>query len=503
LSFTVKQALLSTLLALALGLPGAWFLSSGQENRFLSLLRALSGIPFAMPSILVVLGFVLFFGNAGWLNQMIMEITGRNEGGVRILYRPAAVVLAHGFYNFPLVIRLAGDGLRQIRRAYSPAAAVLGSHPVKTVFTVLLPLSLPSIAGASLLVFLYCFTSFAVVLVLGGGPGTSTLAVEIYRQARISLNYDKAALLALVETLISVGVFVLFLLVEQGIPRTTVDRDRSMETRKPFAVYWFGAGLYGVLMLLLVAGPLLALPLESLLYRATRSGQAALSLRWWFALGDSALPALCRSLLLACTSATLACLLAGPAAAALVCFREQQGISNLIKAFTVAPLVSSGIVLGLGWLMLYGGSRGSFGNGRGELFSPAFFAAALVHAVLALPFAFNSISGGIKTLPSNIFRAATSSGAAPPIALATAILPLAGTQIRSAWAFAAVLSLGELNAVMMLGLENWETLPLLIYRAAGAYRYGPACAAGTLLILCCALLLLLAELPLKRKNHGS
>jgi thiamine transport system permease protein len=55
------------------------------------------------------------------------------------------------------------------------------------------------------------------------------------------------------------------------------------------------------------------------------------------------------------------------------------------------------------------------------------------------------------------------------------------------------LSLGELNAVMMLGMEGWETLPLYIYRAVGAYRYGTACAAGTLLILGCAACLLLSE----------
>jgi thiamine transport system permease protein len=185
-----------------------------------------------MPSILVVLGFVLFFGNAGWLNRLFMALSGREEGPLRVLYRPAAVILAHGFFNFPLVIRLVGDGLAGIRRAYTPAAAVLGAPPLKTALTVILPLLFPSIAAALLLVFLYCFTSFAVVLVLGGGPGASTLAVEIYRHARISLDYQGAALLALVETLIGAAVFLLFLLVEGRIPQTTVDRDRSMERQK-------------------------------------------------------------------------------------------------------------------------------------------------------------------------------------------------------------------------------------------------------------------------------
>ncbi|MDR3160976.1 MAG: iron ABC transporter permease, partial [Spirochaetaceae bacterium] len=74
---------------------------------------------------------------------------------------------------------------------------------------------------------------------------------------------------------------------------------------------------------------------------------------------------------------------------------------------------------------------------------------------------------------------------------------------RSAWAFSAAISLGELNAVLMLGLEGWETLPLLVYRAAGAYRYGTACAAGTLLMACCAGAFLLSEAGAKRSVHGT
>jgi thiamine transport system permease protein len=113
--FTFGQAFLSTLLALALGLPGAWFLGK-TNSRWKKVLRALTGIPFALPSILVVLGFVLFFGNAGWLNKIIMLITGKDEGPIRILYKPAAIILAHAFYNFPLVIRLVGDSISRINK---------------------------------------------------------------------------------------------------------------------------------------------------------------------------------------------------------------------------------------------------------------------------------------------------------------------------------------------------------------------------------------------------
>ena len=509
--FTVRQAFFSVLVALALGLPGAWFMGSAGSRessrfRFSPILRSLTAIPFAMPSILVVLGFVLFFGNSGWLNRIFMLITGRSEGPFRILYKPAAIILAHGFFNFPLVIRLAGDGLDRARKAYSAAAASLGASPFMTTLTVLLPLSVPSLLSAVLLVFLYSFTSFAVVLVLGGGPASTTLSVEIYRYARIFLNYHNAGVLALLETLIAVSLFLGYVLAGKKSREIKTDVemriDETIETQRKASLSWrawaarSAAILYGLVLVVFVLGPILSIPLESLLERPSRSARQVLSLTWWLSLsrGDTWLPALFRSLVLAFSSATLACVLA-VLAAGVVKLLEEQGRGNspgilLLRFFTTAPIVSSGIVLGLGWLIVYGRN-----------FSRAPFALVVLHGVIALPFAFNSIYEGFRSLPANTLNAAFVSGAGPLRFLVTTALPLSLPRLRSAWGFAAALSLGELNAVMMLGMENWETLPLYIYRAVGAYRYGTACAAGTLLILGCAAAFLLSET--RRIRHGS
>jgi thiamine transport system permease protein len=478
LRWTVVQAFLSALAALALGLPGAWFLSSpGLEgSRWVSFVRALTGVPFALPPVLAVLGFILFFGNSGWLNQAWAAMSGSNEGPLRILYRPEAVILCHAFYNFPLVMRLAGDGLKQARQRYGATSASLGAGPLKAATTVFFPLALPSIAAASLLAFLYSFTSFAVVLVLGGGPGATTLAVEIYRYARLSLDFQQAAVLALLETAIAATVFGLYMLCMGQAANVTVNREPRQivahRRKNRRSVLWL---LWSLLIAVLVIGPLAAIPLESFLSRATRSGAETLSLRWWLDAGNAAFPALGRSLVLAILAATIAtglgCL------AALV----QRPFSGLVGTLMVLPLASSGIVLGLGWLALYG-----------RAVSRTLLSAALVQAVIALPFSYKSISEGFRELPRNVVFAAMTLGASPLKRFFTVELPLISPRLASAWAIAAALSLGELNAVLMLGLE-WETLPLLIYRALGAYRYGQACAAGTLLLCAAMAMLWLAD----------
>ena len=497
--FTVRQAFLSVLVALAIGLPGAWFLSG--RSKFNPLIRTLSGVPFAMPSILVVLGFVLFFGNSGWLNRFLALLSG--VGQVRILYRSEAIILAHGFFNFPLVVRLAGDGLSRARKAYAPAASTMGASPVLTAITVLLPLSFPAILSACLLVFLYSFTSFAVVLVLGGGPATTTLPVEIYRYARIFLDYRNAGALALVETLITVSVFLTYVFVGKKSTRI-YSRSLAPDTQEhsleengksiPLLVFW---AVYGTLAALFVLGPLASVIVESLLSRSSRSAEQVFSLAMWQSLGDTFLPSLLRSLTLSFFSATLSCTLAISGAVAVKLLEKENlekhkcklypSLANLFRFFAAAPIVSSGIVLGLGWLTLYGSS-----------FSRSPWALVILHAVIALPFSFNSVSEGFRETPVRTLNAAQVCGADPLRSLLTTALPLSLPRIRSAWAFAAALSLGELNAVMMLGMENWETLPLYIYRAAGAYRYGAACAAGTLLLLGCAACFLLSELGRKK-----
>jgi thiamine transport system permease protein len=300
--------------------------------------------------------------------------------------------------------------------------------------------------------------------------------------------------LALTETLIAVLVFSGFvffgkksaLIRTEAAQRTLDEKGRTFPSRIIMIIY-------AVITALFVLGPIVSIILESFFSSASRSAHEALSFSWWLSLGETCLPALLRSLALAFFAASLSSVFAVLGAGAVKLLDERDRGStlgaNLLWLSCAAPVISSGIALGLGWLSVYG-----------KYFFPAPLALILIHSLIALPFAFNSISEGFRSLPSNILNAALLSGAAPLRSLRTIALPNSLPRLRSAWGFAAALSLGELNTVMMLGMERWETLPLYIYRAAGAYRYGTACAGGTLLLLCFAACLLLSEW---KGKHGA
>lgn len=492
--FTVLQAALSTVATLALGLPGAWILGSG-KFRGARALRALASVPFAMPPILVVLGFVLFFGNAGWANRALMSLLGSEEPVLSILYRPEAIILAHAFYNFPIVLNMVGDSFYRARTSFAPVASTLGASSPIFFRTVLLPISAPAIAASALLVFLYCFTSFAVVLVLGGGPGATTLPVEIYRAARISLDFPSAGSLALIETGVAVIAYAAYAVADGRARRLTGQaddraRDRGNEAASDATPAMKAAALvYFSIVALLILGPILSVFAESVLTRAKSAALPIPTLKWWAELGQNALPALGRSVVLASCAATISVALATLAALAAWGSRAygKEGAwdragRNALSAFCFAPVASSGIVLGFGWLRLYGPSL-----------ARSFWAVAFAHAVSALPFAYRAVAEGFRSLPDRTANASAALGAPPLTTACRVALPTAASRIRSAWAFSAAISLGELNAVLMLGLDGYETLPILVYRAAGSYRFGAACAAGVLLALSCALAFALSD----------
>ncbi|MDR0908362.1 MAG: iron ABC transporter permease [Spirochaetaceae bacterium] len=482
-TWTLMQAFLSACLALLLGIPGAWFLSGEGGGRFARVFRqvlnALGALPFALPPILVALMFALFFGNSGWLNSALALILHTDEVPLHILYRPSAIILAHAFYNFPLFIRLCGDALKNVRNAYSASAYSLGSKPIGLFFRVCLPLILPAVFSAFLLAFLYSLGSFAIVLVLGGGPAASTLSVEIYRYARITLHFPQAALLALIETVFCISVFLVYNFFSQkSTTQIAGQRNSVKHFTYPFAKKENSfLILYALFILLFVGGPFLTIFVES-----------ALKFNPSFPL-HSLFAALGRSIVLALLASSFSVILAICAQLDSKWGKEilppspcgrgwGRGAYASLNIIMNAPLFSSGIVLGLGFIALYG-----------RTFSRSLIAVALAQAVLALPFAYNSIKEGFRSCPLSLLHAAASLGAGPWKRLLTIQIPLAARTIRSAFAFSALISLGELNMPMMLGLQNFETLPLYIYRAVGSYRYAAAALAGVVL-LCAASLTL-------------
>ena len=167
LLFTFYQATLSTLLTFLLGIPSA-ILFSRFDFRGKSLLRALTAVPFMLPTVVVAAAFNSIFGERGLFLVLSSSITNYQ---LPFILHPSPFILiltAHVFYNTTIVIRIVGNALSRLDPKLEQAARSLGAGTFRVWKNITIPLLRPSLLAAALLVFMFDFTSFGVILLLGG-----------------------------------------------------------------------------------------------------------------------------------------------------------------------------------------------------------------------------------------------------------------------------------------------------------------------------------------------
>lgn len=491
MAFTVVQALCSTLLALLLGLPGAYLMANYRFHGK-GILKTLYTIPFVLPSILVVLGFVIFYGNSGFLNKALMALFKLEEPPIKMLYSFAAVLVAHAFYNFPVVVSVVGDYWQRLDGTCEQAASTLGSKGSKVFRTITLPRIAPAIISAASLVFLFCFTSFAIILVLGGGPSLTTTEVEIYRLARMSMDTGRACALSIFSLLVAVVAMLIYSAAQkrQNRGEAVGTRNTRLQRRpKGFAQHLFTI-VYLVFSLLFILCPILSIAARSVLGNSTRAG--GLSFSWTayeklFSIGGSNLKAIANSLVIAVASSVLA------TAAALricTCIARSRKCGVATDVSVMLPMATSSVIIGLSFFVVskYLG------------FIPPFVLVVLAHCVITMPFVVRTILPAYRNIPGNLENASYTLGSNARRTFRRIIRPLLMPSMLTGMVFSFAMSIGELNATLLLGTTGMQTIPIQIYRLISSYNYQGACALGCILILVCSMVFFIGE-ALKRRSY--
>lgn len=500
LLFTLFQAALSTLASLMVALPGAYLLAN-YSFKGKRLIKALSTVPFVIPSILVVLGFVIFFGNNGFLNQFLIKIFNLSTPPIQILYTFKAIILAHTFFNFPIIMNLVSSYWEHMDLHCEMAAWTLGAKKSKTFRTITLPRLLPSIISSASLVFLFCYNSFAIILVLGGGPQYTTMEVEIYRLARMSMDTGGAAALSLLSIIITSLLLIWYNKSQKVLARTesyTLSSKR-LEKRPTSTLGRLLALLYTLSSLLFILGPIISIVLRSFMASSTRSATEIFSLKWYrqlFALErgtghmGSALEALNNSI----SIAALVAILTIPVALALATAIRKKGFaSSTLELFGMLPMTVSSVIIGLGYFIISNRIRGGVGVG--------YTLVVLAHMVIAIPFALRTILPEYRKIPVSYMQSSLTLGASPMRTFFLIEVPLLKGALLTGGIFAFALSMGEINATLTLSNSAIVTLPIVMYRLIGSYNFQGACALGTILILVSTIVFVVSELA-KGDSNG-
>ena len=479
--FTVWQAFLSTLLSALFAIPVARALARRAAFPGRTLLVRLLSLPLALPQLVAVLGILSVWGSNGWLAR---ASTALGSGWKPDIYGLAGILLAHVFFNMPLMVRLLSAALERVPGEYWRLAVQLGMPPGTIWRLVEWPAIRAVLPGAAALVFMLCATSYTVVLVLGGGPGASTLEVAIYEALRFEFDPPRAVALAMLQLAITATVFLvlrrLAAPMESGfIPQTPFPRLDGNRT---------GARLHDAFWLL-AATAYTAAPLAGTVISGLEADLPRLAME------PAVHDALRTSLLLAATACLFALLLTwallqslrGPGGGIAVGVLPRTGDLAASLVLIVPP-----VILGAGWFVIL------MPSGNMEWHAPLIV--AVINALMSLPFTWRVLQPAFRDVQQRHGRLCAQLGIRGFIRLRLIDWPLMRRPLGLAAALALALSIGDLGAIALFGSEDFRTLPWLLYQRLGSYRTDDAAGLALVLLALIVILMALAEKAGRKKE---
>ncbi len=469
--FTVWQATASTALTLAAGLPLAWAIAR-IAFRGRGLVGALVVVPFVLPTVVVATAFLTLLPES------------MQRGVVPIL-------LAHVFFNVAVVVRVVGGYWARLDPSLWDVAATLGASPGRRFRELTLPALRPALAAASALTFLFCFTSFGVIVILGG-PRFATLEVDIYDLATQTFDLRAAAALSLLQLIAVAAIVAVSSSLEARAGARLPLAVEQIAARRPRG--WERPALGAILT---VAALGFGLPLAALVQRSFATPNGA-GFAFYRALGyetPTLLVAPWRAVeysLAYAAAATAIALAVGTLAAAAVAHRRS---GRWLDTAVMLPLGASAVMLGYGFVISFDASPLDFRD--------AVWIVPVVQALVAAPFVVRIVAPALRGIDSRLREAAAVLGAPPARVRREIDLPLVLRPLGVAAGLAFAIALGEFGATVFLARSDRPTLPVAIFRfleRPGATNQGMAAALCVVLMTVTVLAVGVADRLTSRKG---
>lgn len=438
--FTVWQAAASTALTLGAGIVPAYVVA---RYRFAGrrLLVGLLTSVFVLPT--VVVGAAL-----------LAVLPDSIERGVW------AILAAHVVFNLAVVVRVVGVTWEHLPTGLESAAATLGASPWQVVRTITLPLLRPAIVAAGSIVFLFTFTSFGVIRILGTA-GTATLEVEIWRRATQLGEIGDAAVLTVLQLAVLAAML--------GWATASQRRHGRALAMLPSAQRRTPRGarqrllVHGVALLTAAA---VMVPLGGLVLRSFRGTDGFTTAAWrnlgraevrpGIRLGIDPVDALVRSMQ-AAAWATVFAVVIGALAALAIAATGRSG--RWLDAGVMLPIGTSAVTIGFGMLITFDTPPFDW--------RAAWWLVPVGHALVAVPFVVRTTLTALRSVDPRLVEAAATLGASPVRAWRAVVVPNLWRPLTVAAGLAVAISLGEFGATSFLSRSGSETMPIAIERLLG------------------------------------
>lgn len=456
--FTIWQAAVSTFLSLIVGLPIA-YLFTRFEFPGKTILKALSTVPFVMPTIVVAIGLVSLLGPSGILNTTAMNLFNLDNPPIRVSNSLTMIFIAHAFYNYAIIVRIVSTFAANLDQNVEETARMLGASSWRSFYNVTLPLLFPAIASAALLAFAFSFTSFGVVLVLGGSK-FATIEVSIYELTTKLFQLPLAGALAIVQIIFTYLFLLLYTKLQERM--TVIVGLKPNESTAKKTTTWTEKMFVGssILLIILVLSPLISLVIKLFYVGDSHTPSHVANLfsnhrGSFFYL--SPIQIMWNSIRFAFATVIISLVMGTIAAYFLA--KPNSGRSSYFDAMFMLPLGVTAITLGFGYII-------TFNHGILDLRGSSIIL-VVAHSLIAYPFVIRSILPILRSINPNLKEVSYMLGASQLSVFRHIDIPIIGRGILVGAIFAFAISMGEFGASLILLRPENTTMPVAIFQFLG------------------------------------
>ena len=499
LTFTITQAIFSTIFTLVIGIPIAWQLGR-YSWKFESLIKAILTMPFVMPSIIVAMGFLQIVGNNG------LDI--RNDSSTWLI----TLIIAHAWFNVALVIRFCEPVLSNLSPNYLEQIKLLpgGETSLKRFRNLWVPIMAPSVIAAACMTFIFSFTSFALVKWITVGDKTlESMMADIGSSAGISnymINHNEIILGAAIIQFCVLGTLLwLVAAIQQKRQKRFIQAsDDIVKERNNRGWMVIGPAIFFALI------PLIIVTISS--FRIRKSDRYGTTYDWNFSAWEyafsnnyslaSANEAFMNSLgyaaLTLCVAVPIGYMLASTISTIEI---KKPLLGKLLDVLVMIPFAVSSVMIGLGVML-------GMIKIDAQFFYSLWFTPIIAHVMITTPFVVRILLSGQRSISAKFDECGRVLGLSDIERFVKIKLPMMKNSIFIAGIFTIAMSLGEFGASWVVTRNSdWITLPILIDTLRGVpfdktLTVPASCAVASILMILTIITFTLAEKYRKKANGG-
>ena len=463
-----KVAVAATASSLVVGILFSYFYSLF-DLKGKSFLQIMAILACMSPPVIGAYSWIQMFGRGGIFTKLL-----RTWLGIRMpsIYGFGGIVLVITCQLFPLVFLYINGALTNIDNSLIEASAGLGCSSFKRFFKIILPLCMPTILAAGLLVFMRAFADFSTPLLIG--KGYQTFPVLIYNSfvGETSRSQNFAAAVSVVGIIVTALIFFVQKFANSKFS-FTMNAMHSIETHKPKRLSGILMHIYCYFIVLVAMMPQFFVAFQS--FRKCKGGvfQDGFSLDSYAAAFDRILKrSLPNTFLIGVLALALVIFLAILIAYLVV--RRSGSVNNIIDTLSMVPYIIPGAVVGIALVITFN---------RGPLVLTGTAAIMIIALIIRrLPYTIRSSVAILQQIPLSIEEAAISLGCSKLKAFFLVTVPMMAGGIMSGAIISWITIITELSTAIVLYSVNTETLTLTVYTSVVQGNDGVAAAVATILL---------------------